>query len=410
MARDKLRMGIVGASPERGWFTWAHLPALQAPSDRIEITAVCTSRMATATAAADLTAARWAFDDYRDLVTCDEVDLAVICVKTPLHAEISEAALAAGRNVYCEWPLGRSVAEADPVADLAHRSGLRNLIGLQGRASPVINTVRELINQGYIGRLMSTAIVGSATAWGAAIDPAQSYIFDASNGASMLRIVGGHLLDALCHACGDFREVGGQLATRRPRTAVLEMPELEQLRRFEALLEPEGRDAIGSVEPGFVRAKGWFTPTSPDHLALNGVLDNGAIASVHVHGGNQRGLNFLWNIVGDEGELQVTGDAAVLQIVDLKLRGARGRTATLADLPVMEAYRGETAPLLAPAAANVWRLYKAYLGEDTPDTVEIADFAAAIRRQRLLETIEDAAARGEVVRSRSSPVPAPLGC
>ena len=59
---NKIRVGIVGANPQRGFASVAHIPALQALPD-FEITAVCTSRQDSAEAAARHLGARLAFAD-----------------------------------------------------------------------------------------------------------------------------------------------------------------------------------------------------------------------------------------------------------------------------------------------------------------------------------------------------------
>ena len=399
---NRVRIGFVGASPARGWFLAAHLPALKALKDQFEISAVCTSQAQTAALAKDLTGSRWAFDDYNQLVQCEDVDLVVVTVKTRLHDEIVRAAIKAGKNVLCEWPLGRDVPEAEALADLADQAGVRHVIGLQARAAPAVVAARRLIREGYVGRVLSTSIVASGFGWGPFIDPDQVYLFDAKSGSSMLNITGGHLLDALCHVCGEFESVGAQIATRRQRIAVVEPAATEPLRRFDALLEPEGARP-GALGVGLVRALSWFAPTSPDQVAVNGLLENGAVASAHVRGGQHRGTNLLWEINGEEGELQITGSAGTLQTVELTLRGGRGRTANLEPLPFAEEHQASACDAPRGPAANVWRLYQAYLGLSTPPDVELADFRAAAGRQRLLTAIEQSAAEGRTVSGFGAP-------
>src|SRR6266851_2685269 len=70
----------------------------------------------TAREAASKFGAAHAFTDARRLAEHPDVDLVVITVKVPFHLELAQAALAAGKHVYCEWPLARSTAEAQMLA------------------------------------------------------------------------------------------------------------------------------------------------------------------------------------------------------------------------------------------------------------------------------------------------------
>ncbi|MGA8400455.1 MAG: Gfo/Idh/MocA family oxidoreductase [Stellaceae bacterium] len=115
-ASDKLRVGIVGASASRGFASIAHIPALQA-LPQFEIVAVCTTRQATAEAAARRYGARLAFADPAQMAAHPDVDLVTVSVKVPDHYAPVMAAIDAGKHVYCEWPLDRNTDEAARMLD-----------------------------------------------------------------------------------------------------------------------------------------------------------------------------------------------------------------------------------------------------------------------------------------------------
>ena len=64
-------------------------------------------------------------------------------------------ALEANKNVFCEWPLGANVGEAEAMAKLAAERSLRTVVGLQARSDPALMYARELIEQGYIGEVLA---------------------------------------------------------------------------------------------------------------------------------------------------------------------------------------------------------------------------------------------------------------
>src|SRR5437870_5422284 len=211
----RIRVGIIGANPDRGWAAQAHIAALTSLSDDFEITALSTSRRESADAASKLFGVAAAFDNHRDLVNSPSVDVVVVTVKVPNHLELATAALGASKAVYCEWPLGNGLKEAETLAALAKKQGVLAVAGLQARSAPSVAYVRDLIEQGYVGEVLSTTLVGSGMGWGPTVEPYNAYLNDRKNGATMLSIAVGHTADALCHCLGDVRELSATMTVRR---------------------------------------------------------------------------------------------------------------------------------------------------------------------------------------------------
>src|SRR5712672_3889894 len=153
---SRIRVGIIGANPDRGWAAQAHIPALRSLPDDFEITALSTSRRESADAAGKLFGVPLAFDNHHDLVNSPDVDVVAITVKVPHHYELASAALDAGKAVYCEWPLGNGLQEAENLAALAKKKEVLAVVGLQARSAPAVAYVRDLIKQGYVGEVLST--------------------------------------------------------------------------------------------------------------------------------------------------------------------------------------------------------------------------------------------------------------
>src|SRR5439155_17931015 len=126
----------------------AHITALTALADDLEITALSTTWRASADAASKLFGVALAFDNHHDLVTSAAVDVVAVTVKVPHHLELATAALRAGKAVYCEWPLGNGLREAETLAALAQQQGVLAVVGLQARSDPEGAIVRYLISHG----------------------------------------------------------------------------------------------------------------------------------------------------------------------------------------------------------------------------------------------------------------------
>jgi predicted dehydrogenase len=269
---SRIRIGIVGASASRGFASIAHVPALRA-LPQFEIVAVGTARQETAEAAARHYQVPHAFADGQELARHPDVDLVTVSVKVPDHYEAVMAAIEAGKHVYCEWPLGRDTAEAQQLLDAAERRGIRHAVGLQGQVSPAINYVKDLIAEGYVGRVLTSTMIGCVPNWGATID--RAFQGDLANGANLLTIAGGHQIDALCHCLGEFRELTAFAVSQRERIPL------------EATREMVAKNA-------------------PDQLVVNGIVGDGAVVSFQIRGGMTRGIVFLFEIHGEKGDLTLS--------------------------------------------------------------------------------------------------------
>ena len=357
----RIRVGIIGANPDRGWAAQGHIPALRSLADDFEITALSTTRRESADAARKLFDVPAAFDNHRDLVNSPDVDVVAVTVKVPYHLELASAALEAGKAVYCEWPLGNGLEEAETLAALATKQGVLAVAGLQARSAPPVAYVRDLIEQGYVGEVLSTTLIGSGMGWGSTVEPFNAYLHDKKNGATMLSVALGHAADALCHCLGEVRELSATTAMR--------------LKTF--TIAGTGQDEPMNAE---------------DQVGVTGLLAGGAAFSIHYRGGFSRGTNLLWEINGSEGDLQLTAAGGQLQIFELDLRGGKGAQSSLGALPVPEHYWW--APPQGPST-NVAQAYARFARDYREGTQLCPTFDDAVTRHRMLNAIETAAATGQ---------------
>src|SRR5713226_2174013 len=356
-----IRVGIIGANPDRGWAMQAHIPALKSLSDEFEITALSTSRSVSAAAAGKLFGVPLAFDNHHDLVKSAAVDVVAITVKVPYHLELAADALTAGKAVYCEWPLGNGLEEAERLAALAEKKGVLAVVGLQARSAPSVAYVHDLIKQGYVGEVLSTTVVGSGMGWGPTVEPFNAYTYDKKNGATMLSIALGHAADALCYCLGQVRQLSATTTMRRKSFTI---------------------EGTGESRP----------MAADDQVAVSGLLEGGAAFSIHYRGGVSRGTNLLWEINGGEGDLQLTATGGQAQIWELDVRGGRGAQSSLELLLVPEQYRW--APPQVPGT-NVAQAYARFARDYREGTHYCPTFEDAVRRHRMLDAIETAAASGQ---------------
>src|SRR5213076_449247 len=192
MPESTFGVGIIGVNPARGWAADAHIPALRALPN-YEIRALSAHSADSARAAGEVFGVSAVFSDHEKLVTQPDIDLVAVTVKVPHHRELVSAAIAAGKAVYCEWPLGRDLDEARVMAALADEHGMRTVVGLQARQAPAIEFVQELLRDGYVGEVLSTTMVGLSIP-GDVVGQPNAYMLDKTNGANVLTIAVGHSL------------------------------------------------------------------------------------------------------------------------------------------------------------------------------------------------------------------------
>ena len=361
---DKIRVGIVGATVTQGGSGWganAHIPALKVLPG-YELAAVCTSHEDTAKASVAAFGARRGFHRYSEMTASPDVDLIVVCVRVPGHKELVMGGLQAGKAVFCEWPLGATLAEAQEMAGLARQRSLKSIVGLQARSDPTVLYARDLIQGGHIGEVLAAHLTASAQAV-LQRGPGRIWQGVRSNGANTLTIAGGHAIDALCAILGEFAEVSARVSTR--------------IR--------EWRDMSGKAVP----------VDAPDSINVIGRMTSGAEVSVNVSAVPNPTGNRI-EIYGREGTLLIRGDGS-FNIGPSQVHASRGKEA-MAAMPIPAKYRVVPDSTPAGQAYNVAQAYvraaDALRGGGSFDV----DFNLAVQRHKLIDAIERSSASGRSVK------------
>jgi predicted dehydrogenase len=361
MADHKFRVGIIGADAKASWAGASHVPALQSQPSLI-LAAVATRHEESAKAAAEAFGAeRWFAEPYA-MIRDDSIDVVTVAVKVPAHRDLVIAALAAGKAVYSEAPLGASLAETEAMATASR--GLRTAIGLQGRHNPSVRRAAELVASGRLGRLMSARVGATTFGYGPQTTQAYDYFNKAASGATFMTITTGHVLDVIEAVLGGITQVDA-------RTELL-WPQIEV------------------VDTG-----GTSVRDAPDHLDLIAKTASGAPVSVQILAGvPAEDARFVFEVRGSDGWLKLTGDhLAGVQVGDLTLSASVAFDAP--DAPVAKGVGPTAAPFWAGAAINVGEVYAA-LGRDlAAGTHDTPGFDHALHNSRLVAAVEKAAQTGE---------------
>jgi predicted dehydrogenase len=221
MTKDTIGVGIIGAG---GWATYGHIPALRTLG-QFKIVALSSRQQESADELAQKFDVPHGFGDYNDLIAHPDVDLVVIPTPAPEHAYHIRAALAAGKDVYSEWPLTTSTAESNELLRLAEDQGVRHVVGLQRRFAPSASYTRDLIAQGYVGDVRGVRMSVGVDAFGPAMPERYAWSIKEENFTNLLSVYGGHFFDLLFHLVGPPSKFTAVTQNQFPATTILETGE-----------------------------------------------------------------------------------------------------------------------------------------------------------------------------------------
>jgi predicted dehydrogenase len=210
-----IAIGVVGM----GWMGEVHSRSYRLAGDRFHDRGITARLVACADVDADRAAAardRFGFErsttDWRDIVADPAIEAVSVTVPNADHLAVIRAALAAGKHVLCEKPVGRSPAETLEAATLARDTGLVTFVGYNYRWAPVVQRARDLVEAGAIGRM--THYRGRFLN-GYAKDPngVLSWRFQAEQGYGALSDLLSHAIDMALLIAGPIDAVVGNRAT-----------------------------------------------------------------------------------------------------------------------------------------------------------------------------------------------------
>ena len=354
MIQKEIQVGIVGANANGTWANLSHVPAIKGLPG-LKLAAVATRNEQSARKAAETFGAdRW-FSDPLAMIRDDRIDVVTVAVKVPAHRELVLAALDAGKAVYCEAPLGRTVAEAEEMASAV--GSLHTAIGLQGHLNPAVRRAAQLLSSGKIGRPLNARIVNTTSGFGPELRSTHDYFNKTSSGANLLTISAGHTLDAIEAILGPITEVDA-------RTEIL-WPVVK--------LTDTGEHSLRETA---------------DHVGVLGKTRSGAVFTAGINAGvAAEDTRFSFEIRGSEGWLGLTGDHPYgFQAGDVKLT-SNILFAAPEEAAVSGGFRG--------AAINVGEVYAHLVRDLHAGTYSTPGFQHALHNARLIESVRRAAERGE---------------
>jgi predicted dehydrogenase len=210
----ELRIGIVGygVMGKAHCYGYRVAPMLRPLPVTPVVTVMSGRNLAAVSAAAAAYGVPSQVTDWRTLIERDDVDVVDICTPPGTHAEIAEAAAAAGKAVLCEKPLATSYAQAKAALDAVTTAGVHHAVGFNYRRLPAVALMRKMIAEGEIGEVRlwrGTWLSDEFT------DPATPFDwrFDRAMGGTTIADLGSHLIDMALWMAGDISQVCAQSQT-----------------------------------------------------------------------------------------------------------------------------------------------------------------------------------------------------
>lgn len=301
---QELRVGVIGTS---NYADRSHLPRVKS-HPQASLAAICGRNRVRAQEMADKYAVPEVFTDYQEMIDSGNLDAVIVSTPDDLHYPMTMRALDARLHVLCEKPLALNKIQAKEMHEKAEAVGVKHMICFTYRWAPPLRYLKQLIDDGYIGRCQHCRFSYLA---GYGRTPRYGWKFDRQRGLGALGDLGSHMIDLARWFVGDIAKVSATLNTFVQRPGVSQRE-----------LDPANDAAFLAIE--FDNgARGVFEFSSVAHLA-----------------GQEQHIR----LYGKDGTLE-----ADLTLMDAEIRGARQDESQLQTLSVPnELWRGGdmTQPLM----------------------------------------------------------------
>jgi predicted dehydrogenase len=355
-----IRVGMVGIG---NWAQHGHVRVLNLLPE-YELSALYSQRREAAEAAAAKFGFRHVVGSLDELVSHPAVDLVIVLTTAPQHEEAIRATISAGKEVYCEWPLTTSTATSEELVRLADAAGVRTMTGLHRRLAPHNRYLRDLLAEGYVGRLRSARLHVSMNYFQPRLPNALSWTVPPENFSSMVAIYVGHFLDMLFEAIGWPKSVSALAVNHFPKVTIIETGE--------------------EIET-----------TNADEFVLAATLPGDAVVSAHFEGGKRNGSGVQLDITGTEGDIRITNASAFGDVGDdYIVTGAHGDHLPLGPLPVPPKYDSLPQTGLPSAVMELAQNYAAFVRDVANGANTAPTFRDAVRMHKLIDAAMESSKTG----------------
>ncbi|KAK3686288.1 hypothetical protein LTR37_019971 [Vermiconidia calcicola] len=370
-----IRLAIIGLSQsaKTSWASEGHLPYLlsERGRERYKIVALLNSSESAAKKAIEaynLPSDVRPYGSPHDLAADPDVDLVVNTTRVDVHYDTIKPSIEAGKNAFVEWPLAENVSRATELSDSAKQSGSKTMIGLQARVAPSVLKLKQLLQAGIIGRVLSSDVQAFSLRTNRdSISEGLSYFLQKRVGGSPMTIAFGHMIDFIHSVLGEFASSNAHLQIQRPDQTIID------------------------AETGATRPT---VSDVPDLVSVHGTLrdseyvaEGASLIVKFLTGAPFPGTSpYVWTITGEKGRLRVWNESGPftqsegsafptpIEVEDFTTGEVRQESWDWEDWQVP----------LSPRGRNIAKLYDLYY-EGRTDELGVAGFSGAVVRHTQLD-------------------------
>ncbi|GAB1740607.1 hypothetical protein NU219Hw_g5701t1 [Hortaea werneckii] len=373
-----IRVALVGLSQsaKTSWANDAHFPYLQSPSgkEKFQITALLNSSEDAASRAIEAygldAATVKGYGDPQALARDPNIDLVVCCTRVDLHYDTVKPSLAAGKNVYVEWPLAANHQDAHELASLARSTGAKTIVGLQARVDPAIRKIRQLLEQQVIGKVLSSELTAySPTSDRHEISDGLGYFLEKKVGGNPITIMLGHRIDAVHSVLGEFETFQSHTQIQRPGQEIVNRSSGTRTSKI-------------SDVPDLVSIHGTLAAQHP-YIAPCASL----VVKFHYEPPFPGITPLVWTITGEKGQIRLSAESGSL--IQPHTSGPMSLQLYMFDSgEVQDVSWGweDWQAALPHRARNIGKLYEVF-AENEMAEYGVADFDAAVTRHQEMDAL-----------------------
>lgn len=302
----KIGVGILGTG---SWTTYGHIPVLKTLEDTFEREAILDPNPERAAEYAAEHGFAHGYTDIDELIADPNVDIVFVNTPGPLHYAHAKRVIEAGKDVYCEWPLGTTVGQAEELLAMADERGLRTIIGMQRSVAPAARYVHDLLERGYVGDVNAVSLRVGIDAFGPRALSQWRWYTEADSFTDPVTIYAAHFIELLQSIVGPLASVD-YVTTRR------------------------NFDAYELVDTGEL-----VPNAHPTECVAIGRLANGALINFQVVGGQQNVTGVSLEVSGSNGALRMENVRGFQNVKDNWVSGYQGDEKEFHAIEVPEEYR-----------------------------------------------------------------------
>ncbi|KAL2068549.1 hypothetical protein VTL71DRAFT_14886 [Oculimacula yallundae] len=296
-----IRVGLIGLASSSSdayegtnWAASAHLPYLL-KSPHYEIVALLNSSADSARAAIvklGLPSNVKAYGRPEDLAADPDIDLVVCSTRVDTHHALVLPSILSSPNpkaIFVEWPLTSSFSSAQELALLARKHNVKTIIGLQGSFAEPIRKIKSLVDEGKIGKVLSSTMFAALGNSGRTESKNVRYFLDRDVGGNTLSIHFWHAMECVVSVIGEFKTFSSHLVNQHPFKDIV-----------------KSNSSVSTPDSLIVQKS---APNNvPDQHLFQGVTENNIPFSMHRRGGSPfPGTPAVeWRIQGEKGEIRLT--------------------------------------------------------------------------------------------------------